>query len=359
MMSQLNLKRIIKVALEHPTKMRKVSTAFRWLSSKFPRICVVLLGLGFLVISVGCQSTTDNTNTTASTDIIAPTTQSASQTETVAPSLAPSISSTPVIRETATITTPETTSETITATSWPTLPREAAEDRLMTLLTDNQNPNCLLPCWWGATPGKTKWQDVEPFLASFTEIDISSSETAFGATLTLPLPESVAVPGAGDYYAFYGWDESGLIRGIAIDAINISGYDPGTMVALYGIPDEVWLTTIDEPREGVLPVQLIIVYQQKGISLRYSVNANRVDDTITACFNPGVERQRPGLFPSGPEIYLWEPGQTKTIEEISPIPLEEYFPLASKTDLTPKTLYERFIDPSEPPCIDTPVGLWR
>lgn len=323
-----------------------------------PKI-VTAIGLGFFLIVTGCQPTADAPSATITVDVVPSAisvspTHLASETEYLTPAMSPN-SPTPLIQATETITLSPTISETITVTPWPTLSPEAAEEKIMSLLADNQNPDCLLPCWWGATPGQTKWQDVAPSLASFTKIDISSSETSFGATVTLPLPESVAAQNAGDYYAFYGWDESGVLHGIAIDPINISGYDPPTMMALYGVPDEVWLSTIDEPREGVLPFQLIIAYQQKGISFRYRVDASRSDNTITACFYTGfVETGRPDLFPAGPRIYVWEPGQTKTIQEISPIPLEEYFPLRSKTDLTQQTLYEKFTNPNELPCIDTP-----
>lgn len=84
------------------------------------------------------------------------------------------------------------------------------------------------------------------------------------------------------------------------------------------------------------------------------------DETVTACFEPGVvELERPDLFPAGPRIYLWESGQIKTIQEISPVPLERYFRLETKTDLTPETFYEKFTDPNEQPCLDTPANLWR
>jgi hypothetical protein len=251
--------------------------------------------------------------------------------------------------------------ETVMPTPWPTLPADEAVNRVLSLLADNQNPDCLLPCWWGATPGQTRWQDIEPFLRSFAqEIHYSSSETSFGAEVHLPLPNSVPVTNLSEFRTFYGWKESGVIYGISIDSINISGFDPVTMMSLYGIPDEVWIKTLDAPREEVLPFQLIIVYQQQGISFRYYANASTDGETITACFEPGfVELEYPDLFPAGPRIYLWEPGQHKTIDEIANIPREIYFPLAEKTDLTPQTLYEKFTSSDEQPCIDTPADSWR
>lgn len=226
----------------------------------------------------------------------------------------------------------------------------------MKLLADTQDPNCLLPCWWGATPGQTQWQGIELFLSSFA---VRIRVTPLGASVEFPLPEPVKVSGF-DYNVVYIWNKAGVINEISIDSINISGYDPRSMMALYGVPDEVWLNTRDSPVQGVLPFQLIVVYQQKGISFRYYVRATRTGDMVTACFEPGVvELERPDLFPVGPRIFLWTPGEYKTIGEISPIPWERYFSLESKTELTPQTLYEKFRNPNEPPCIETPAELWK
>ncbi|MCZ7670547.1 MAG: hypothetical protein M5U34_27045 [Chloroflexi bacterium] len=110
---------------------------------------------------------------------------------------------------------------------------------------------------------------------------------------------------------------------------------------------------------NVLPFQLIIVYQEQGISFRYYVDASSDGETVSVCFEPGtVETERPALFPVGPLIYLWEPGQTKTIDEIANIPDERYYPLEEKTDLTLQTFYEKFTSPDESLCISTPANLW-
>lgn len=327
---------------------------------------VILIGIGLFLGSIGCQPTASGPNTT----VVA--TKGVANEQTGALSTATSLVLTRPISQTVTSTstpipsptsspTPQPTltplpTETVTPTPWPTLPPDEAANKVLALLVDNQNPNCLLPCWWGATPGQTNWEDIAPFLNSFaTKI----RKTPLGASVTLPLPAAVAVSGF-DYNVVYVWNESEVIHGIAMDSINISGYDAKTMVTLYGIPDEVWLRTINGPLQGVLPFQLIVVYQQKGISFRYYVDATKTDDTVTACFEPDVvELERPDLFPAGPKIYVWELGEDKEIGEISPVPGEKYYTLETKTDLTPETLYEKFTNPNEQPCIDTPADLWR
>ncbi len=244
---------------------------------------------------------------------------------------------------------------TVTPTPLPTLPPNEAIAKVLSLLQDNQNPDCLLPCWWGAAPGQTQWQNIEPHLKSFA---IKIEESPKGALVKIPLPSSVAEHGFS--YVGYGRDENGIIRGISIHSMNIAGYDPKTMMSLYGVPDEVWMKTFDDNLpEGVLPFQLIMIYQEQGISFHYYVGAFRIDDTVTVCFEPGiVEAHRPDLFPVGPQIRLWEPGQYRTVNEITNVSDETYYPLAEKTDLTPQTFYEKFTDPNESPCIDTPSDFW-
>lgn len=340
------------------------------LENRFDFIKAVLFGVWLLLLAVGCQSTNSEDNKiVVVTQVTSSESTAALPTATTITLHSPiPVSTTPTRILTPSpinLPTPELTSipfptKATVPTPWPTLLPDEAANRVLTLLVENQNPDCLFPCWWGTIPGQTHWQDIEPFLNSLAkEIHYSASGLSFGAEVIVSLPESVSVVNSTDYHAFYGWSESGIINGIQIAPMNISGYDAKTMVALYGIPDEVWLTTLDEPREGVLPFQLIIVYQQQGISFHYYVDATKTGESVTACFEPGIELERPDLFPASPRIYLWEPGLTKTIQEISPIPLERYFRLESKTELTPQTLYEKFTNPDDLPCIDTLTTLWR
>ena len=327
---------------------------------------IFVIGIWLLSLVVSCQPiVSSNVGTEVATEALSdahatalqdstPITLTRSVFQPVSPTWTPIPSITSEASPQATSTLKST--ETAISTPQPTLSLEEATSKVLSLLEENQNPDCLLPCWWGATPGQTHWQDVDSFLNSFA---IKVETTSIGASVTFPLPESIEVPGF-DYDIVYIWNESRVIQEIDIDAINIPGYDAKMMMTLYGVPNEIWLTTIDEPREGVLPFQLIIVYQQKGISFRYYVNATKTGEIITACFESGfVELERPDLFPAGPRIYVWDPGPPKEIAEISPIPLERYYLLETKTDLTPETVHAKFTNPNEQPCIDTPADLWR
>jgi hypothetical protein len=329
-------------------------------------INTILFGAGLIVIVllVSCQLETESVvtiatekaQTTSSATMLVATTATTAGLDTAVP-IATSDQPTTTVTLTPSPSQTPLSEETVTLTPWPTLPPDEAANRVLSLLHDNHNPDCLLPCWWGAVPGQTQWHNISPQLKSFAlEIDDFPEKVAFATFL---IPESIYY--TGKLYIAYGINASGMVTDVWISSVNIEGYDPRTMMTLYGIPDEVWLTTHSEILPGeVLPFQLIIVYQEQGMSFHYYVDAATDGETVTVCFEPDiVETERPDLFPAGPRIYLWEPGQPKTIDEIANIPEEIYYPLEEKTDMTLETFYERFVDPNERPCIDTPADLWE
>ena len=330
-----------------------------------------MITIGLSLVIAGCGSSVNRENSSITTPQVVNENQSSStlvpeptntvelvaQLSSPTPDISATIALTATPTETLVPTGTATAAPSPTNTKTPPLPTlspEEAVHQVMALLEDNQNPECLLPCWWGATPGITYWREIEPFLSTFSTTSLREKSRVW---IELPLSETVSE--SSRYTQLYAWDESGKIETIAIQSINIAGYDAKTMMTQYGVPDEVWLTTLSEPREGVLPFHLIIVYQQQGISFRYYVEATRNGENVTACFKPGViELKRPHLFPASPEMYLWESGKVKSIEEIVREPLLTIFPLQDKTDLTPETLHTRFTNPDEQPYIDTPADLW-
>jgi hypothetical protein len=328
--------------------------------SKFVK--VILFSIWLFLLVAGCQPVTnDSVGTVFVTEearsslnaVTVTPTRSISQTVTSTATSIPLSTSSPTLQPSPT----HLPTETVPSTPWPTLPPDEAENKVLSLLADNQNPHCLLPCWWGATPGQTRWGDIQSHLQSFSlQTYVYSEDSLY--VIAFPIPSNIN--DLEEFHVGYTINELDIITTIGIPRLNIEGYDPPTMMTIYGVPDEVWIKTLDAPREEVLPFQLIVVYQQQGISFHYYTNASTDGDIVTACFEPGfVELEYPDLFPAGPRIYLWEPGQPKTIDEIANIPREIYFPLAEKTDLTPQTLYEKFTNPAEQPCIETSADSWR
>jgi hypothetical protein len=266
------------------------------------------------------------------------------------------ITAEPTLPEPTPSHTPSPT-ETATPTPRPTPPPGEEVNHVLALLHDNQNPDCLLPCWWGAVPGQTYWPEISRYIYSFAQkVESFPEQSVFVAMFSVP--ENIDY--RGKLNIGYRLNTSRIVTSISVASINIAGYDPRTMMTLYGVPDEVWLLTLDYYiSDNLLPFKLIIVYQEKGISFNYYVNASVSDGIVTRCFEPGVvETERLDFFAAGPEMYLWEPGQHKAINEITRVPEAIYLPLEETTDLTPQTFYEKFTDLNQSPCIDTPASSW-
>lgn len=318
-----------------------------------------------ILLFVSCQSKTELTVTAIATeeviaiaipeitDVVISTTTAVPETAT--PFSTPGVNTTVTASPLPTQTTLPT--KITTPTPWPTLTSTEAVNKVLALLANNRDPGCLLPCWWGTVPGRTQERVLKPYLASFA-LEIYSFPEQSALVAKFAVPKNIDY--LGELNIGYKIDSSGVVTDISVASININGYDPKTMMGLYGIPNEVWLKTLHAPREEVLPFQLIMIYQDRGIGFHYYVNASTNGKDITVCFEPGVvEIERPELFPAGPRIYLWAPGQRKTVEEIANIPEEKYYPLEEKTDLTPQTFYDKFTASDGTPCIDTPVKLWE
>ena len=135
---------------------------------------LILVGIWLFLLIAGCQPVirqdneemittsalpTEQTTTLSNATTITPTRPIAQiATSTWTPT--PSPTSSPTLQPTL---TPLPT-ETVILTPWSTLLPDEAADKVLSLLADNQNPDCLLPCWWGATPGQTRWQDLSSYL---------------------------------------------------------------------------------------------------------------------------------------------------------------------------------------------------
>lgn len=334
------------------------------------KLFMTVVMIWILLSSVGCQPNisehgemisdqgvieprTTPTIETETTPTIEAVTQPPSPTSVITETPSPSITATTV----PTIPTVTKTLATSTSSSepLPTLSPDEAIEQVMTFLEDTQISGCLLPCWWDAIPGITSWENAKLNLMTISTVVLEKENRIW---LNFPLPDTISE--TSNFTQLYTWNELGIIDTIRIESINISGYDAKTMVGIFGIPDEVWVRTLDAPYLGTLPFELVIVYQSQGFSLYYSVDATLNDDVVTACFEPGfVELSYPDLFPASPEIFIWANAETKTIDEIVQEPDAIFFSLEEKTDLTPETLYEKFANSSESPCIDTSSELWR
>lgn len=266
-------------------------------------------------------------------------------------------STTPIIETTMVSFTPTLLPPTKTSpppptwTPLPTLSFDEAHAHYLGLL--ETNAGCLLPCWWGITPGQTKWQDARQYLETFSMVvnDVDPSKETSWVTVHLPVLKDQGTL-ANDYY----------VRNGVVHWITSFNYDWATsfylsnLLKTYGSPDKVYFRVFYPGFQEEKFSFLIDLYYEEGILVEYSGGDK------TAPINGIHKNCYVDIY--SPFIYLWSPNENLTPSEAIdtfldnrnfpyPIPLEH----ATGKDIT--TFYDEFSNPNKVKCLETSQELWQ
>jgi len=185
---------------------------------------------------------------------------------------------------------------TLTSTIPPTLTAGERQIAVSELLTTNSG--CLLPCWWGITPGKTSWVEARHFLDSFMiYIAEQGSSELFYESVEVPLPAPYS---NATYMAHTYLVKSGVVDSIEIYNFNLApNYYFPKFLETYGQPAEVWIRTFSQEEMGIQPFLIDLFYPGKGILVEYSTGypMKDVGGKLQNCLK--------GL--DSPFIFLWSP----------------------------------------------------
>jgi hypothetical protein len=254
----------------------------------------------------------------------------------------------PVIAPAPTLipTTTKTLESSQTAIPKGTLTPKEAQKMVQGLLENNGG--CMLPCWWGITPGKTTWAEARKFLESFS---IYVGETG-GVQVPLPAPYSNAT------YMDHGYSiKNGIVEYIDIYNFNLApNYYLPKFLETYGRPSEIWMRTFAQEEMGIQNFMVDIFYRDRGILIEYSTGEplKEIDSKLENCFIKNMD---------SPFIYLWSPEtQDLTFQNakkfIDTTNLPEPKTLFEATGMDIKTFYETFKNPDTDVCLETPKNLW-
>ncbi len=278
--------------------------------------------------------------------------------------LSPTTTPTPIFTPTKTsaeintFTETDTPTATQTETPLPTLSAEKAEEFFVELFKTNRG--CLLPCWWGFTPGETSWEDARRFLEPFARFNklVDQTKPRFSMDFLVPVPkETFHIPLEHIYRVQDGIITSMVIQLGSIPEYTFSSYTLSSFLTTYGPPREIWLSTYStEYPPGVLPVMIILFYPDRGILATYFPwRAAIVGNTIQAC---EVDAP-PSMFG------LWSPDRKMTFMEAARefrLNLDEegilVLPIEEATKMDVKTFYETYQNPNTTICLETPKELW-
>jgi len=257
------------------------------------------------------------------------------------------------------IAPPQTTGLAPTWTQLPTLDPEDARALLMEL--EHTNKGCMLPCWWGITPGETTWEEARQFFATFAILEPGSTGTITIAGQTYPVHSyHVAYQDAGnvrDAATFYV--REGVITEVSVGMDSTAqAFGIRELLRAHGVPKEVWINTFSAAGpssrpEGFLPFRILVLYRDRGFMAFYDFEGHISEGTVVGC-------------PEGvaPRIYSWSQDEASlwTDERVQLVSLgpdsSELKGLEQVSSWNVDDFYAAFTSGSEGACIETPSEKW-
>jgi len=237
----------------------------------------------------------------------------------------------------------------------PTPPKFGASEQVLWLFETNNN--CQLPCWWGITPGITKWNAAQEFISVF-DSDVYEAITSSGSTYYetgIPLPSEMFLE---KYMPLSFLVRDGLVEEIIADIpidnpppYPLAQYTLPMFLTSYGQPSEIWIFTYGYSFEGVIPFIIVLYYSDQGIIALFDDNATIQGNLVIGC--PQAN--------SVSYLSLWWPELDFTFEQVTSgtsALKRNYVSLEESTEFDVETFYEIFKDPNNTVCMETPVDIW-
>ncbi|MFZ1397880.1 MAG: hypothetical protein WAS33_13320 [Candidatus Promineifilaceae bacterium] len=326
--------------------------------------CLLIVGLTLTIGSLsGCVAAppdssenesvifpTSNTQIAMETVVLPSETPSPSATITVMPSptASPTFTSIPLPSKTPTVTSPPL----LTLTPLPTIPPEQHGQVYTQLMSSNGG--CSLPCWWGIELGVTPIEHVAQLytsLGAFITVEDFENGSYLSALFVDPQIENSEQV----YHTFRAQD--GIIIESAAEVGRQPDYQIEPILQQLGQPSEIWLWTIPEPYQNLLPARFRLYYPNQGIFVGFATTGAKIGDAVSICFNePGDA----ALFLWDPNI--WDPDRTKSIvdranEGGGNFTLEGH-PIQEVSNWNVEKFYAALVYPNHSECLETPSNLW-
>lgn len=217
------------------------------------------------------------------------------------------------------------------------------------------NGGCVLPCWWGFEPGITSIEYIEQLYtslgASITTRDFENGRSR----ITMLFVDSKIENGEQVHHTFRAQD--GTLIEVEIEVNIYPEYQIEPILQRLGQPSEVWMWTIPDAFEGVLPASIKLYFPTRGVLVSYAVFAERIDDIVQVCFD---ERGSTILL-------LWEPtiwdidknkGFVERANDSSNFTLQGERPIDEVSNWDAEQFYTILTDPTRSECLETPSNLW-
>ncbi len=265
-------------------------------------------------------------------------TQTSLPLRTATPSLIPSLSPKPPI------------TKVFTSTPFPTLSLEKVVELV------NTNGGCQFPCWLGVTPGKSKWNEIKPFLLTFSKKGLVeyNSKTYYSIDVSLENSQRTTA-------RIYVWNN--LVE-------SIEAYEPiqklpfWKVLSTYGKPEEVRISPSGHyggVGNNVLgEFDLVLFYPDMGILTEFHGTTDSAK-VLNVCLLDKYLDDHTHWF-------LWDPQKPMSFAEIGeeiglPIKMSveyDYISIDKLTNFNVETFYEKFKqEANQNDCFYVPDPEWQ
>lgn len=240
------------------------------------------------------------------------------------------------------------------------------------------NGDCNLPCVWGMTSGQSTIQDSQNILAplknlaSYFELNSNPSGISLNS-----IEEDLIIYISINLYSSL---DNSVIDWISFKLRALSNVN-GEMKSIFNSTEFAMLSSkyrlsqvlnsFKEPEAAIISTwnkapsrgqedgfQLILIYPDNGIAVRYITNWQEVNSNILGCFSSAhVEME---IFPSNnSELFTSLMSQSSNWEGLWPEYTENPYwkSLADATSMSLQEFYETFRESTDE-CIETPANLW-
>jgi hypothetical protein len=305
-------------------------------------ISLFLLSFAFLIFFTGCSR---SQIPESGTNLITPIFSEDNQKTT--PTFTPRIT----VKAKNTVTTTRIISPTPSFTPMHTLEPAEAQKTLNFLIY--QNGGCKLPCWWGITPGQTKYIEMINLYASLgSEI----YNTEFGNDLKKNVHSEAVfkIPGQEEWREIEFISSDDKIQWVGVLQDSTGQFTLPNLLLDYGEPGEIYLAT--EPFSPINEVsfRLILYYPDKGILADFpsSLGGLIIGDYVIIC----PQKIKPFL-------HLWQVGDPQQGEmwKVSMMKnsfLVNYKTIEGATGYSTKRFYMTFREKNNMNCLTTKAEKW-
>lgn len=148
----------------------------------------------------------------------------------------------------------------------------------------------------------------------------------------------------------------GIVLEAEIEVGRYPAYQIEAILQRLGQPSGVWMWTIPESYEGILPARFRLYFPEEGVFVVFGTGGIRIDEAVHVCF--GEEGTAVHLW----NPVIWDPDGVKGIvdrsdQSGSAFRLEGY-PINEVSNWDVEQFYTILSNPSHTECLETPASLW-